>query len=59
MTSESPSELLLRKEPHVINIGVADFAESLEAQGAEVVHVNWTPPAGGDVEAAVLASKLL
>ena len=43
----------------VINIGVRDFAESLEDQQVEVVHVEWAPPAGGDREMAELLQKLL
>lgn len=32
----------------VANVGVALFAESLTAQNAPVVQVDWRPPAGGD-----------
>jgi FdrA protein len=45
--------------PVVINLGVKDFAESLVAQGVEVVHVEWTPPAGGDREMIDLLDQLL
>lgn len=31
-----------------INVGLESFTESLTAQGAPVVHVNWKPPAGGN-----------
>ena len=31
-----------------INIGVDSFTESLVAQAAEVIHVDWRPAAGGD-----------
>ncbi len=50
---------MLQSKPVVINIGVRAFAESLQEQGAEVVHVEWTPPAGGDREVAELLEKLL
>jgi len=50
---------LLDHGPVVINLGVRDFAESLEAQGVEVVHVEWTPPAGGDREMIDLLDRLL
>ena len=43
----------------VVNLGVEDFAESLQDQGAPVVHVNWSPPAGGDPEIAAILDKLL
>ena len=34
----------------VANVGVALFAESIAAQNAPVVQVDWRPPAGGDPE---------
>jgi len=43
----------------VVNLGVREFAESLQGQGVEVVHVEWAPPAGGDTEMAELLDKLL
>jgi hypothetical protein len=42
-----------------INLGLSQFASSLENQNVEVVHVNWTPPAGGDEEMIGLLDKLL
>ena len=56
-----PSKLeeLLHQGPIAINIGVADFAEALQTQGAQVVHINWTPPAGGDPELMDLLDQLL
>ena len=38
---------LLQHGPIVINVGVYDFFESLKIQGVDVIHLNWTPPAGG------------
>jgi len=32
----------------VVNVGLEAFAETLSRLGAAVVHVAWTPPAGGD-----------
>ncbi len=43
----------------VINVGLKDFAKNLELQGAEVVQVDWAPPAGGDPEMIDLLDKLL
>ena len=56
-----PSKLdqLLQTGPVAINIGIQDFAESLRVQVAEVVHVDWTPPAGGDPELMDLLDQLL
>ncbi len=50
---------LLTKGPVAINVGVEDFAASLKGQGAEVIQVDWTPPAGGDREMIDLLDKLL
>lgn len=50
---------LVQIGPVAINIGIQDFAESLRAQGAEVIHVDWTPPAGGDRELIDLLDQLL
>ena len=43
----------------VINVGLKDFAKNLETQGADVVQVDWVPPAGGDQEMVDLLDKLL
>ena len=42
----------------VVNIGLESFARDLEAQGVEVVHVDWSPPAGGDPKLADLLARL-
>lgn len=52
-------EELLHQGPIAINIGVVDFAEALQIQGVQVIHVNWTPPAGGDPELMELLDQLL
>lgn len=52
-------EELLHQGPVAINVGVVDFAETLQIQGIQVVHVNWTPPAGGDPELMELLDQLL
>jgi hypothetical protein len=38
----------LLASPRVANIGLHGFAETLAASGAEVVQVDWQPPAGGN-----------
>jgi FdrA protein len=43
-----PTSALIQDGPKVINIGLASFAEDLRKANAEVVQVNWAPPAGGD-----------
>jgi FdrA protein len=50
---------LLSIGPVTVNIGVEDFADTLEAQGFQVLHVDWSPPAGGDSEMISLLEKLL
>ena len=49
---------LLNGPPQVNNLGLASFADELTKQGTVVVHVDWSPPARGDVELANLLSKL-
>ena len=43
----------------IINLGLESFAESMKWQGAEVVQVDWKPPAGGDAEMMDLLDQLL
>jgi hypothetical protein len=50
---------LLHSPLVVINVGVQMLSKNLEAQGAEVVQVDWTPPAGGDEEMLDLLDQLL
>ena len=49
---------LLAAPPRVINVGLELFAENLASQGAKVVHVRWSPPAGGNARLASLLTKL-
>ncbi len=49
---------LLRSPLRVVNVGLEAFARDLEAQGVDVVQVDWTPPAGGDPRLAELLAKL-
>lgn len=37
----------LANPPKVVNVGLELFADSLRAQGVEVIAVDWQPPAGG------------
>jgi FdrA protein len=56
---DSKVDQLLREPLIVINLGLKQFADSLQEQGVEVVQVDWTPPAGGDQELLDLLDKLL
>ena len=42
----------------VVNLGLELFAETLAVDGVTVVHVDWRPPAGGDVRLAALLAAL-
>jgi len=54
-----PLDDFLSRGPVAVNVGVEDFAASLQSQGAEVIRVEWSPPAGGDRELAELLDQLL
>jgi FdrA protein len=41
-----------------INVGLESFYESLVSQGAQAVHVEWRPPAGGNEKLAGLLQKM-
>jgi FdrA protein len=56
---EDKIQELLQEELVIINVGLRGFAESLEQQDAEVVQVDWIPPAGGDQEMIDILEKLL
>lgn len=49
---------LLTSRLKVINIGISTFADDLRTQGAEVVSLDWKPPAGGDLDMLKLLEKL-
>ena len=55
---ESEINKLLEAPLQVVNVGLEVFAEELAQQGVKVLHVEWSPPAGGDPELAELLSKL-
>jgi FdrA protein len=41
-----------------INVGLESFYESLISQGAQAVHVDWRPPAGGNEKLAALLARM-
>ncbi len=49
---------LIGEKLKVINVGVRSFYESIESQGIDAIHVDWRPPAGGDLELARLLDRL-
>lgn len=52
-------EKLLQGSLVVVNIGIEKFAQELEKQNIEVLHVEYRPPAGGDQEMIRLLDQLL
>ena len=48
---------LLNTPPRVISLGLDLFARELERLGVPVVHLAWTPPAGGDARLAALLER--
>jgi len=54
-----PVDLEQLKQPlAAINVGLESFYESLVSQGAQAVHVEWRPPAGGNEKMAALLAKM-
>jgi FdrA protein len=48
----------LKQPLSAINIGIETFYESLTSQGAQAVHVEWRPPAGGNERLASLLERM-
>lgn len=57
LSTERQSDLL-SKPMSAINVGLRIFSDSLRSQGAEVIDVDWRPPASGDDRLANLLSKM-
>ena len=58
MNDENTAADLLSSELTVINVGLESFAADLEVRGVAVLHLDWSPPAGGDAKLADLLSRL-
>lgn len=58
MANEFHPPDLLRSPVRAVNVGLEVFYQSLQAQGVEVAHVDWRPPAGGDERLAGILDKL-
>jgi FdrA protein len=54
----SRKKTILNQKLKIVNIGIPTFADDLRSQDIEVVHVDWKPPAGGDIEMLRLLEKL-
>jgi len=49
---------LFSQEIRVINLGLEVFAQNLERLCVPVIHMQWSPPAGGDPHRAALLAAL-
>lgn len=59
LSSVSPGVMPVLTPPlRAVNVGLATFFESLVAQGAQAVHVDWRPPAGGDPDLVAILARL-
>lgn len=57
--SAAPVDLATLHEPlAAINVGLESFAENLIAQGAQALHVDWRPPAGGNEKLAAILARM-
>lgn len=57
-SGNSEDRRLLTEKVAVVNVGLEAFVADLKACGVEVIHVDWTPPAGGDPKLAAVLAKL-
>jgi FdrA protein len=48
----------LQQKLSAINVGLESFAESLQAQGAKAVQVDWRPPAGGNEKLMAILERM-
>lgn len=55
---KQPYQSLLTGKVKVVNVGLEGFVKDLRDCDIEVVHVDWTPSAGGDPQMAALLAKL-
>ena len=44
------SSNFLKQKPRIINVGIESFAEELKTNEAEVIQLDWKPPARGSIE---------
>ncbi len=55
---ESVDLNVLNQPLTAINVGLESFTESLVAQGAQVIHVDWRPPASGDERLMAILERM-
>ena len=50
---------LMEAGPIAINLGLQEFAKSLQDQGRKVIHVDWSPPPPIDKKMKDILDKIL
>jgi FdrA protein len=58
MQPDDASRNVIERPLRIVNLGLTVFYESLKSQEAEVMQVDWKPPAGGNQELADILSRL-
>jgi FdrA protein len=59
VSSLKPVDLTVLHQPlAAINVGLESFTQSLEAQGAAVIQVDWRPPAGGNEKLMAILERM-
>lgn len=58
MAQTDPIDRLLKGPVRVVNVGLKGFADELRAREVSAVHLEWSPPAGGDSDLLDLLEKL-
>jgi FdrA protein len=56
--SLKPVDLSVLRPLAAINVGLESFAESLSTQGAQVIHVDWKPAAGGNEKLMAILERM-
>jgi FdrA protein len=56
--SLKPVDLSVLRSLSAINVGLESFAESLAAQNAPVIHVDWKPAAGGNEKLMAILERM-
>jgi len=58
LTTTDRITALLQAPPRIINIGLPEFAEELNAAGIAVLQLDWAPPVIADPRIRALLAKL-
>ena len=50
---------LFKEDLHVLNVGLASFADAIVDAGGNAIRIEWTPPAGGDAAVGRALARLV